>query len=77
MQVGLKWLDRWATNLSGKDQAPFLCHQICGALLAAEQTGAACAAGPFELIWTCVSCRQTNTCKQLRAMCALCTSRDW
>jgi hypothetical protein len=39
VQVGLTWLDRWAKTLSGKDQAPFLCHQICGALLTAEQTG--------------------------------------
>jgi hypothetical protein len=52
LQVGLSWLDRWAKNLSGKDQGPFLCHQICGALLAAEQTGAA-------LWWTlCRGCMQ-------------------
>lgn len=51
VQVGLSWLDRWAKNLSGKDQGPFLCHQICGALLAAEQTGTCwglgCALGPI------------------------------
>jgi len=45
LQVGLSWLDRWAKNLSGKDQAPYLCHQVCGALLAAEQTGGQCDEG--------------------------------
>lgn len=43
--MGLSWLNRWATNVAGKDQASFLCHTICSQLLAAEQTGL----GPDEL----------------------------
>jgi hypothetical protein len=42
-QVGLSWLNRWATNLVGKDEAPVLCQQACGVLLAAGQTGEALA----------------------------------
>jgi hypothetical protein len=38
-KVGLAWLNRWATELAGKEDAPIVCHQICGVLLAAEQTG--------------------------------------
>jgi hypothetical protein len=38
-QVGLAWLDRWAANLAGKDDAPVVCHQISSLLLAAETTG--------------------------------------
>lgn len=39
VQVGLAWLNRWATNTAGKDQAGVLCLSIASQLVAAQQTG--------------------------------------
>lgn len=80
LQVGLSWLDRWAKNLSGKDQGPFLCHQICGALLAAEQTGAAAASFEGERATAtscCLSTAPAASCvdKQLLGRCSCCQSQ--
>jgi hypothetical protein len=45
LQVGLAWLDRWATGIAGKDQAPALCMSIASQLYAANSTGL----GPDEV----------------------------
>jgi hypothetical protein len=45
LQVGLAWLDRWASGIAGKDQAPALCMSIASQLYAAQSTGL----GPDEV----------------------------
>jgi len=40
LQVKLAWMNRWASTIAGKDQAPTLCHAISGVLLTAEQVRA-------------------------------------